>query len=118
VLSRRAVAVAGVASLALLAGCDSGTGDTSRALAERVTVAVGGGAEEVASRLAELGVDVDTGELRSLEPGDLRCPEVRDPAPGDRATCHVALAGEEVSIDVEFGADAEAVTVVRIEVAP
>jgi hypothetical protein len=83
-----------------------------------VVSAVSAGAEDLADRLGELGVDVDAGALRDLDADDLRCPTVRAPRPGDRATCQVELGSTDVSIDVEFGAEDEGLTVVGVEAVP
>jgi hypothetical protein len=111
-------ATVGLAAIVLIGCGDSDQPDgPADALAERVADAVGGGADELVERLDELGVEVDADDLQRLDAGDLRCPSVRDPDPGDRATCQLELADTELAIDVEFGADG-AVTVVGVEAAP
>lgn len=103
-------------ALLAAAGCGDDAGGTDdgsgAALAERVVAVLATEPESVIERLAELSVDVDADELDELE---LTCPAVRDPAPGNRATCTTAVGRSQLAIDVEFG-EGDALTVVLIEV--
>jgi hypothetical protein len=83
-------------------------------LAGAVTACGNGGAragDDLADRVIALlerngPVDGD------LEGADVRCPDVRAPADGDRATCEVSFGGSrEVEVDVEFRADGSIVLV-------
>ena len=93
----------------LLGGCGEQEGSSGPAgeLADEVADAMATGADQVAERLGTEGVDVDAGDVRELDGGDVLCPVVRDPQPGDQATCRVELGGIDVEVDVEFGAEGE-----------
>ena len=115
------VVVGGFAvAAAVLGGCGEQEGSSGPAgeLADEVADAMATGADQVAERLGTEGVDVDAGDVRELDGGDVLCPVVRDPQPGDRATCRVELGGIDVEVDVEFGAEGESLTVIGVQAAP
>jgi hypothetical protein len=95
-----------------LAACGDDPVGPDEQLAERVASALAAGAGDVVERLSELGVATDEA---SVADAAVRCPAVREPAPGDRATCTATVGGTEVDVDVELGAG-DAVTVIGVEV--
>lgn len=107
-------AIAGVLLAVAACGDDDG-GEPPSELEEQVAAAVADGAEDVRVRLETLGVSVEGAELEGVEGGDLLCPRVTDPEPGDRATCELTLEPALVLVDVEFAADGS-VSVIGIEV--
>jgi hypothetical protein len=72
----------------LLAACGGGDEDPADALADRVVAVL------------EADGDAVDGDLSGA---DVRCPEVREPDVGDRATCTIRLSGDRrIHVDVEF----------------
>lgn len=111
---RAVLAGAAAASLAVAGCADDAPADPADALAERVSGILEGDGEAVLQRLEEGGIGLDADALAGAE---VLCPRVRDPAPGDRATCRVTAGEVELEVDVEFGAGG-GLQVVQVAVAP
>lgn len=80
---------AALAAPAAVAGCGDDGGGGEGALAERV--------------LALFAASGGSGNV-DLTGAEATCPEVDEPAAGDRATCVVRpAAGERIEVDIEFG---------------
>lgn len=94
-LTRRRRLAAGPVALLLLAACNDDGGSGGSEGADRL-------ADRVVGVLEAQGDAVDG----DLEGADVSCPTVRDPEPGDRATCVIRFDdGRRVEVDVEFDAD-------------
>lgn len=90
-------------ALVALAACAQDGAGTDDALAERLRAV-----------LAEEGTAAGV-SAADLDGADLACPDVRDPAAGDRATCVVRVDGgrRELQVDLEFD-DGGSFAVIRV----